>query len=89
MQGADPITKLVCFKRFATLSSLIELMKPALAAEADRLWAGNELAGLWAPFCFSWHSSSDFYGFLATSSSEGVGPYGSVMNDFSLHLWAS
>ncbi len=50
MQGADPITKLVCFKRFATLSSLIELVRPAPAAEADGDWAVNELAGLWAPF---------------------------------------
>lgn len=50
MQGADPLTQLVCFKRFATLSSLIELIKPALAAETDGHWAGNELAGLWAPF---------------------------------------
>ena len=50
MQGADPITKLVCFKRYATLSSLIDLMKPALAAEDDGLWAGIELAGFWAPF---------------------------------------
>ena len=74
MQGADPITKLVCFKRFATLSSLSELMKPALATETDGLWAGNDL---WASFCVSGHSSSDFYEFLATSSSEGVGPYGS------------
>lgn len=49
MQDADPITKLVCFKRSATVSCPAELMMPALASEADGLWADNESTGLWAP----------------------------------------